>query len=102
MGGEPWCFPPDVIADLTDFQIHNAYALPAVARARREQERTAVNTSTTTQADVSPSPPPGVKFVGPTVRELGSTADEVAQFYRSMGLSEATARRMAADQLKGE
>lgn len=36
MGGEPWCFPPHVIADMTDYQILHVYLLPAVSRARRD------------------------------------------------------------------
>ena len=32
---EPWCFPPAIIAGLTDFQIEHVYVRPAVERAKR-------------------------------------------------------------------
>lgn len=35
LGGEPWCFSPDVIARLTDFQIWDVYVRPAVERSKK-------------------------------------------------------------------
>jgi hypothetical protein len=35
MGGEPWCFPPAVIARLTDYQILHVYVYPLVERNER-------------------------------------------------------------------
>lgn len=92
MGGEPWCFHPHQIADLTDFQIHNVYVKPAVERAKRESAKM----QTQPQSPTSSAP---ANHVGPTVAELGATADEVVEFYVGMGLSVETARRMAAEQL---
>lgn len=93
MGGEPWCFPPAVIADLTDFQIHNVYVMPAVQRARKESAKMQP------QAQHAPPDAAPARHVGPTVKELGETTDEVVAFYVSMGLGVETARRMAAEQL---
>lgn len=39
MGGEPWCFTPDQIARLTDYQILHLYILPAVRRSREAELR---------------------------------------------------------------
>lgn len=97
MGGEPWCFHPAQIADLTDFQIHHVYVLPAVKRARKESEKMNPHAPTAI-AGTSAKP---AHHVGPTVEELGETPDEVVELYVSMGLSRETAKRMAAEQLGG-
>ena len=34
---EPWCFDPERIATLTDWQIANLYVQPAIERAKRRQ-----------------------------------------------------------------
>jgi hypothetical protein len=80
MGGEPWCFPPATIARLTDYQIHHVYVLPAAERARREA---------------------GEERVGPSPASLADTPEGLVAFYVGMGMTEATARRMAAEQLEG-
>lgn len=100
MGGEPWCFDSFQIAALTDYQIHHVYVLPAIQRTKREQRAMTPTTQTMTQTAADVVLTPG--HVGPKVEELGQTVDEVTAFYKSMGLSEATARRMAEDQLTGE
>lgn len=35
---EPWCFHPEQIASLTDWQIEHLYARPAVERAKHYEE----------------------------------------------------------------
>jgi hypothetical protein len=35
---EPWCFHPEQIASLTDWQIENLYAKPALERSKKWQE----------------------------------------------------------------
>lgn len=80
MGGEPWCFPPAVIARLTDYQILHLYVYPLVERnerMKREQNG---------QSGTSAAP-----------RVEAKSFEELVQVFRGMGLSEATARAMAED-----
>lgn len=82
MGGEPWCFCPDVIARLTDYQILHVYVYPLVERNKRlERERNG-------DSDTGSSAAPPV--------EAGSL-EELVVAYRGMGLSDATARAAAED-----
>jgi hypothetical protein len=80
MGGEPWCFPPDVIARLTDYQILHVYVYPLVDRNKRmERERNG-------HADSSAAPPIPAESL-----------EELVSVYRGMGLNDATARAAAED-----
>lgn len=80
MGGEPWCFPPAVIARLTDYQILHLYVYPLVERNERMKREQSGQTGT----NAAP-------------RVQAESFEELVQVFRGMGLSEATARAMAED-----
>ncbi len=81
MGGEPWCFPPAVIARLTDYQILHVYVYPLVERNERmKREQTG-------QSGTIAAP-----------RIAADSFEDLMQVYREMGMSEATARAMAEDE----
>lgn len=47
MGGEPWCFDPEQIARLTDWQVMHLYLKPAMERTeqmRKDMEKDRINT----------------------------------------------------------
>lgn len=83
MGGEPWCFSPDIIARMTDFQIHHGYVLPAVRRAERESG----DRASAAIADAV---------------ETGGRPNKAAvvSLYMSHGMSQEAANRMAEAQWK--
>ena len=62
---EPWCFHPDQIAAMTDWQIENLHARPAVERAKRfEEERVGQRR---TPMDDCPIPPLTLPEMGEVV-----------------------------------
>jgi hypothetical protein len=87
---EPWCGFPDKIAGLTDWQIENLYALPAIERMERmERERgtgNAIESNETASLSAPPDPnSPG--FRGWVIKQ-----------FITMGMSRATAEKMYEEQ----
>ncbi len=80
MGGEPWCFPPAVIARLTDYQIMHLYVYPHVERNERLKRE---------QSGASGS------AAAPPIE--ADSLEDLVSVYRGMGLSESTARAAAED-----
>ena len=82
MGGEPWCFPADVVARMTDYQIDEAYLAPAVARAEAlERERKGLPPKPDPAAPVPDTPPPRAAVVGVMVHHLGYTVEKANAEY---------------------
>jgi hypothetical protein len=91
MGGEPWCFPPDVIAKLTDYQIEHLYLKPAAKRAAEWEKK---HMQPTTGVAQTPA------HVDPAAESRRDT-ESVVQMYMAMGLPRATAEAAAAELAKG-
>lgn len=89
---EPWCFHPEQIASLTDWQIEHLYVRPAVERVQRlEAERrggqaAAASIPATSDSSPDPSQPEFRGWV-------------VAQFM-AMGMSRAEAERRYEEQAR--
>lgn len=80
MAGEPWCFPPEVIAKLTDYQIDELYLRPAVKRAEAmERERKGLPPA----ADPKPlaEPPPREAMIRFAASMFGKTRQQAEAEY---------------------
>lgn len=81
VAGEPWCFPPDVIAGMTDWQIEDLYLKPAVERVKRVQGGRDGTPEPTPEADAMPS---RREFVGMATREGVPAAVAHAEYDRML------------------
>jgi len=98
---EPWCFPPSVVAELTDHQILHHYLLPAAERARRMAEEsrqglpTAPPAAGSPQARANRSGPDGEPGSPVHRRQIVEMA-----FMGTMGMSREAAERLYDKQLQ--
>ncbi len=98
MAGEPWCFPPETIARMTDYQIDEVYLKPAVERAKAmEAERKGLPAELPPAASPNDKPmtkpPPRAAMVGTMTGMLGYTVEaanaeydrQLAEWHRLRG-----------------
>lgn len=94
MGGEPWCFPPAIIATLTDHVIEEAYLKPAVKKAEAmERERKGLPAATPNPEPMT-QPPPRNAVVSTMMGVLGMTREAAeAEYDRQLAEWEAQKRK---------
>ncbi len=88
MAGEPWCFDPEQIRRLTDWQIEELYLKPAVRKSEAmERDRKGLPPAAPPEEEAKPmaTPPPRAAMVGVMTGMMGmSVKDANAEYDRQL------------------